>query len=59
MDAAKLADLMELFETIREDMTKELMKTDKEYNVEFYSDIITNLSEILDDLECCIPEADI
>ncbi len=57
MNGMELIRLEELFDDIREQMTEELMKAD-ESDAGIFSDIITNLSEILDDLECYIPEVE-
>lgn len=56
MNLAELERLKAQLVIIRVDVTEELEKSSDESDIAIFGDIITNLSEILDDLDCYIPE---
>lgn len=57
MNVAELERLKAQLDIIREDVTEELERSSDENDIAIFGDIITNLSEILDDLDYYIPEA--
>lgn len=57
MNIAKLERLIAQLEIIREDLTEDLEGTSDETERELFSDIITSLSEALDDLDAYTAEA--
>lgn len=59
MNAEELASYKFWLDGVREVMIEELERTEDENDVEIFNDVITKLSEILDDLECYIPEVEV